>query len=108
MQSGKRLYIGRLARDATRRDVEDFFAKSGPLIDVRVMQGFGFVEFESPRVRCLSLSSRTPHLWQGVQMQRASWMERPTDACWLVRRVGMDGHGPARPATGRVFRAAGR
>lgn len=62
MQSGKRLYIGRLARDATRRDVEDFFAKSGPLIDVRVMQGFGFVEFESPRVRPLSISSRTLYL----------------------------------------------
>ena len=57
--NGKRLYVGRLSRDATRRDVEDFFAKAGPLIDIRVMQGFGFVEFESPRVRAPFSSSWT-------------------------------------------------
>lgn len=50
--------------DATRREVEDFFpsSKYGPLVDVRLMNGFGFVEFESskvgppPRSRSLALA----------------------------------------------------
>ncbi|KAL7415089.1 hypothetical protein BDY24DRAFT_383668 [Mrakia frigida] len=43
----RRLYIGRLAPDATRRDIETFFDKYGTMTDVRIMNGFGFVEFEN-------------------------------------------------------------
>ncbi|KAG2209365.1 hypothetical protein INT46_002608 [Mucor plumbeus] len=42
---GHRVYIGRLARDANRRDLEDLFKDYGRILDVTVKSGFGFVEF---------------------------------------------------------------
>lgn len=44
---GHRVYIGRLARDATRRDLEDLFKEYGRILDITVKAGFGFVEFEN-------------------------------------------------------------
>ncbi|KAK4704982.1 hypothetical protein P7C70_g1221, partial [Phenoliferia sp. Uapishka_3] len=45
--SGRRLYIGRLAQEATRKDVEDYFGGShGAIVDVRIMAGFCFLEYE--------------------------------------------------------------
>lgn len=44
-----RLYVGRLAPDTTRDDVADLFNRVGPIVDVRVLNGFGFVEFEDVR-----------------------------------------------------------
>jgi len=46
---GRRIYIGRLSPDATKKDVEQFFGDYGKLLDVRVMSGFGFIEFENLR-----------------------------------------------------------
>ena len=55
--SGRRLYVGRLDADATRKDVEDYFSTHGPIVDVRLMAGFCFLEYQelkvSPR-RCRS------------------------------------------------------
>ncbi|CAO3625981.1 unnamed protein product [Mucor hiemalis] len=44
---GHRVYIGRLARNATRRDLEDLFKEYGRILDITVKAGFGFVEFEN-------------------------------------------------------------
>lgn len=50
--SGRRLYIGRLSQDATRKDVEDYFGGShGPIVDIRIMAGFCFLEYEELKVR---------------------------------------------------------
>lgn len=51
-QSGRRLYIGRLSQDATRKDVEAYFGAVGPIVDVRLMAGFCFLEFEELKVSC--------------------------------------------------------
>jgi splicing factor, arginine/serine-rich 4/5/6 len=69
---GRRLYIGRLAPDARRGDLEKFFGSresfpptlrhpfparadggdtDGRIIDCRLMHGFGFVELDNVRVR---------------------------------------------------------
>ncbi|KAJ3319852.1 hypothetical protein HDU76_000438 [Blyttiomyces sp. JEL0837] len=45
----KRLYIGKLPRDATERDVRRLFDEFGRLRDVRVLVGFAFVEYEDSR-----------------------------------------------------------
>lgn len=49
-QSGRRLYVGRLSQDATRKDVEDYFSTHGPIVDVRLMAGFCFLEFQELKV----------------------------------------------------------
>lgn len=45
----RRLYLGRLPIDARSDDVARLFDGCGRIVDVRVMTGFGFVEFESTR-----------------------------------------------------------
>lgn len=45
----RRLYLGRLPMDARSDDVAKLFDGYGRVVDVRVMTGFGFVEFESNR-----------------------------------------------------------
>jgi arginine/serine-rich splicing factor 4/5/6 len=47
--SSTRVYIGRLARDATRRDLERLFKGYGDIREVNVKTGFGFVEFADER-----------------------------------------------------------
>lgn len=49
MSAPTRLYIGRLAPDVVRDDIEHLFRGLGRIIDVRMMSGFGFVEFEDSR-----------------------------------------------------------
>lgn len=44
--SGRRLYIGRVSQDATRQDLQSYFGTHGPIVDVRLMGGFAFLEFE--------------------------------------------------------------
>jgi RNA recognition motif-containing protein len=46
LMASNRIYIGRLSRDAQKRDVEDLFTGSGQIRDVNLKNGFGFVEFE--------------------------------------------------------------
>ncbi|KAH9445020.1 hypothetical protein Pst134EB_025273 [Puccinia striiformis f. sp. tritici] len=46
---GRRLYVGRIPPDATRTDVEKYFGRYGTLMDVRIMAGFGFLEYDSVR-----------------------------------------------------------
>ncbi|KAL5532877.1 hypothetical protein ACEPAF_4651 [Sanghuangporus sanghuang] len=45
----RRLYLGKIPSDTRTEDVEKYFDGFGHLVDVRVMSGFGFVEFESTR-----------------------------------------------------------
>ncbi|EJD02199.1 RNA-binding domain-containing protein [Fomitiporia mediterranea MF3/22] len=45
----RRLYLGKLPPDTRTDEVTKYFDGFGPLVDVRVMTGFGFVEFESSR-----------------------------------------------------------
>jgi len=45
----RRLYLGRLPTDAQQAEVQKLFDGYGPIIECRVMTGFGFVEFESPK-----------------------------------------------------------
>lgn len=51
IMSGRRLYIGRVSQDATRKDLESHFGTHGPIVDVRLMGGFAFLEFEQLKVR---------------------------------------------------------
>nr|CAG8552830.1 7489_t:CDS:2 [Entrophospora candida] len=44
-----RVYIGRLARDARERDVEKLFRGYGTIKEIKLMNGFGFVEFRDHR-----------------------------------------------------------
>ncbi|KAF9965312.1 hypothetical protein BGZ70_005067 [Mortierella alpina] len=44
-----RVYLGRLSRDASDRDVESLFKSYGRLREVTLKNGFGFVEFSDPR-----------------------------------------------------------
>ncbi|RIA80183.1 hypothetical protein C1645_843308 [Glomus cerebriforme] len=44
-----RVYIGRLARDARERDVEKLFRNYGTIREIKLMNGFGFVEFRDHR-----------------------------------------------------------
>ncbi|GAA5986321.1 hypothetical protein JCM5350_002980 [Sporobolomyces pararoseus] len=44
--SGRRLYVGRVPPDAIKRDLEDHFAGHGRLVDIRLMNGFAFVEYD--------------------------------------------------------------
>lgn len=47
--AGRRIYVGRIPPDATRTDVEKYFGRYGTLMDVRIMAGFGFLEYDSVR-----------------------------------------------------------
>jgi hypothetical protein len=49
--SGRRLYVGRVSQDATRKDLESYFGTHGPIVDVRLMGGFAFLEYEQLKVR---------------------------------------------------------
>ncbi|KAJ3571056.1 hypothetical protein NP233_g3994 [Leucocoprinus birnbaumii] len=49
----RRLYLGRLPPDARSEDVHKFFDGFGHVVDCRVMTGFGFVEFETPKAGAL-------------------------------------------------------
>ncbi|WFC97080.1 hypothetical protein MBRA1_003745 [Malassezia brasiliensis] len=44
-----RLYLGRLPQGVLREDITDLFRGLGRIIDVRILNGFGFVEFDDPR-----------------------------------------------------------
>jgi arginine/serine-rich splicing factor 4/5/6 len=44
-----RVYLGRLSRDASDRDVESLFKSYGRLREVTLKNGFGFVEFSDHR-----------------------------------------------------------
>jgi len=55
--SGRRLYIGRVPPDAVKRDLEDHFAGHGRLVDIRLMNGFAFVEYDRLSVSCCILLS---------------------------------------------------
>lgn len=43
------LFVGRIARDMTNRDLEDTFTKYGKITRLDVKKGFGFVEYEDKR-----------------------------------------------------------
>ncbi|KAG8837612.1 hypothetical protein FRC18_008628, partial [Serendipita sp. 400] len=45
----KRLYVGKLPMDARPDDLKDFFEPYGKMVDCRILTGFGFVEFETPK-----------------------------------------------------------
>lgn len=60
MQSGRRLYIGRLSQDATRSEVETYFGTHGKIVDVRLMAGFCFLEYEELKVSEIFASRRRP------------------------------------------------
>ncbi|GJN93237.1 hypothetical protein Rhopal_006284-T1 [Rhodotorula paludigena] len=47
--SGRRLYIGRIPQAATRADFEQFFGSVGRLVDIRIMAGFAFLEYDNLR-----------------------------------------------------------
>lgn len=58
--------------DATRRDIETFFDKFGTMTDVRIMNGFGFVEFENVKVSSALSSLPSPLSFPRRRFQR--WM----------------------------------
>ncbi|KAG0341300.1 hypothetical protein BG004_006085, partial [Podila humilis] len=44
-----RVYVGHLSRDADERDIEELFRDFGRIREINLKNGFGFVEFNSPR-----------------------------------------------------------
>ncbi|KAI5299687.1 hypothetical protein KEM56_003036, partial [Ascosphaera pollenicola] len=46
--SRTRLYLGNLPRDVSKQELEDLFTDYGKITDTKIMNGFGFVEFEDP------------------------------------------------------------
>ncbi|KAJ3040368.1 hypothetical protein HDV00_011024 [Rhizophlyctis rosea] len=44
-----RVYVGKLARDTSERDVKKLAKEFGPIRDIRLLSGFAFVEFEDDR-----------------------------------------------------------
>ncbi|KAI8993136.1 hypothetical protein BDB01DRAFT_311619 [Pilobolus umbonatus] len=44
-----RVYIGHLARDASKRDLERLFKNYGDIREINIKTGFGFVEFADER-----------------------------------------------------------
>ncbi|ORX44502.1 hypothetical protein BCR36DRAFT_301358 [Piromyces finnis] len=47
--SNSRIYIGKLSRDATEKDVEKFFKKYGDIKEINLKNSFGFVEYNDYR-----------------------------------------------------------
>ncbi|KAI8093071.1 uncharacterized protein BX664DRAFT_328856 [Halteromyces radiatus] len=45
----QRIFIGNLSRSAEKKDLDRMFSPFGPILDLTVKSGFGFVEFESSR-----------------------------------------------------------
>ncbi|KAF2803328.1 uncharacterized protein BDZ99DRAFT_367231, partial [Mytilinidion resinicola] len=41
-----RLYIGNLPRDVTKHDVERHFLELGEIVEIRLMNGFGFIQYK--------------------------------------------------------------
>ncbi|KAA8914301.1 hypothetical protein FN846DRAFT_897010 [Sphaerosporella brunnea] len=48
--SGTRLYLGNLPKETRKQEVEDFFNEfgHGNITEVKLMDGFGFIQYESP------------------------------------------------------------
>ncbi len=44
-----RVYFGKLSRDCRERDLEKLAREFGRIRDIRLLQGFGFVEYEDSR-----------------------------------------------------------
>jgi len=49
MSGQRRLYLGHIPGSAQRADIEDFFKPFGRINDIRLMAGFGFIEFDDSR-----------------------------------------------------------
>jgi len=85
--SEKRLYLGNLPPAATKKDVEDHFKTYGTLLEVKIMNGFGFVEFKEPMDARDAVPSRHGEMFMGnrltVQFARGS---RPRDGFAPVDR----------------------
>ncbi|GAA5853194.1 hypothetical protein JCM8547_000236 [Rhodosporidiobolus lusitaniae] len=47
--SGRRLYIGRVPQQASNRDFQEYFGSLGKLVEVRIMAGFAFIEYDQLR-----------------------------------------------------------
>ncbi|KAK4052070.1 hypothetical protein OIV83_002364 [Microbotryomycetes sp. JL201] len=69
MSSGRRLYVGRLPQDVTREEVESIF--EGKIVDVRMMQGFAFVEFEQLESLPAKKDMLTTIYWNNKDAERA-------------------------------------
>ncbi|KAK2765622.1 hypothetical protein FQN54_008476 [Arachnomyces sp. PD_36] len=44
--SSTRLYLGNLPRNVTKQDIEEHFNSHGKITEVKIMSGFGFIEYE--------------------------------------------------------------
>ncbi|KAJ3059504.1 putative splicing factor, arginine/serine-rich 6, partial [Podochytrium sp. JEL0797] len=47
--SYKRIYVGKLPRDVTDRELRRHFDEFGRIREVRILVGFAFVEYDDPR-----------------------------------------------------------
>ncbi|KAF9652923.1 hypothetical protein BDM02DRAFT_3183260 [Thelephora ganbajun] len=93
----RRLYLGRLPVDARSDDVAKFFDGYGRIVDVRVMTGFGFVEFENSRDAEDALNAFNGKSFMGtnivVEFAKESRPKRDTyDADRAVRARRPPGH----------------
>ena len=68
-----KLYVGNLSYDTTENDLQDLFAKHGPVQEVRIMQdratgrarGFGFVTMATPEGAQAAIAARNGADFQG-------------------------------------------
>ena len=47
--SSTRLYLGNLSRETTKRDIEKDFASTGAIKEIKLMNGFGFIEYQDAK-----------------------------------------------------------
>ncbi|ORY61183.1 hypothetical protein BCR35DRAFT_322492 [Leucosporidium creatinivorum] len=87
--SGRRLYVGRLPPDCEKRQIEDLFSPVGDIIDIRVLGGFAFVEFE--RIRDAERAVRDLHgqQFEGAEGVKLTIYSRSQDLKDLGREVGV-------------------
>ncbi|WFD20779.1 hypothetical protein MCAP1_003033 [Malassezia caprae] len=99
MSAPTRLYVGRLAPSTTRDDISDLFKNVGRLVDVRVLNGFGFVEFEDPRDADYAVRDYDGTMFMGDRIivqpaKQPARRERERDG--YGRGRDRDGYGPPR------------
>ncbi|KAI8809132.1 hypothetical protein BJ742DRAFT_806441 [Cladochytrium replicatum] len=71
--SGSRVYFGRLPRDCTERELERLARDFGRVKDIRLLSGFGFVEFDDKRDArdCIEKLDGSKLMGERIQVEQA-------------------------------------
>ncbi|WFD41521.1 hypothetical protein MPSI1_000151 [Malassezia psittaci] len=97
-EASSRLYLGRLPQGVLREDISDLFRGLGRIVDIRILNGFGFVEFDDPRDAELAVRDFDGTMFMGdrIVVQFAKQPQRRDDRGGRDRDRDRDNHGPPR------------